>query len=442
MPSHSSSSSSSRSHSNSSTSHSSSSSSSSSHSDRDRSSYSSDSSSRSYDRYHKQLKKYYKPRPKTNQPTGYSKHKWEKGYKPEVEHYCAKHTYTHYTVDWEDKGVYYRAGYYDEEGNYYKEVVFADAHKQYTRQFDCAYCGNHTLLTWSEGDFPHCNNCGAIMETSEFVTDVQIYEEEVGLNRSIRKSKFITPILILGFPIIVPTCLLILVLPMILIAELFIRIAPIEVAEQLELKNKSLIATVIEDAKNDQNHKTSSNVNSNSTSSETWALQSNTSPTNIEIWGDKLVMQYITDTNDVTSSKMSDNAVVLHNEFKDKEFVGGDIQATWDYYEDSYSFQYYYMEDNEQKFVDGYLWYNTDVTPYLWQYYYIGISDTYPDGLGWMEYTVDSSGNNCWKIEKENGWVVYEGDTSHLFHINNPFDKFTYHWEMDEYNRYKEPVID
>ncbi len=59
----------------------------------------------------------------------------------------------------------------------------------------------------------------------------------------------------------------------------------------------------------------------------------------------------------------------------------------WDSSEDSY-----YDED-----TDCWIWYNTEVDPPLWQYWYEGISSDYGD-YGWMEH--ESSG---WYIEVSDG---------------------------------------
>ena len=61
-----------------------------------------------------------------------------------------------------------------------------------------------------------------------------------------------------------------------------------------------------------------------------------------------------------------------------------------------------------------YLWYNTDVSPNLWQYWYEPISGDYGD-YGWMEYE-----DGYWYIEVgEASWmeVPEEYDTSVLWHI-------------------------
>ena len=63
-----------------------------------------------------------------------------------------------------------------------------------------------------------------------------------------------------------------------------------------------------------------------------------------------------------------------------------------------------------------YLWYNTDVSPNLWQYWYDDIAgDEY---YGWMECEGED-----WYIEvSDTEWEKYDGDTSQLWHIENSFD--------------------
>ncbi len=62
-----------------------------------------------------------------------------------------------------------------------------------------------------------------------------------------------------------------------------------------------------------------------------------------------------------------------------------------------------------------YLWYNTDLSPNLWQYWYEPISGDYGD-YGWMEYE-----DGTWYIEAERGqWVPVPAsyDTAPLWHVD------------------------
>lgn len=65
---------------------------------------------------------------------------------------------------------------------------------------------------------------------------------------------------------------------------------------------------------------------------------------------------------------------------------------------------------------DCYLWYNTDVEPNIWQYWYEGISSDFGDN-GWMEYESDG-----WYIEESrSSWIKLPDpyDKSKLWHIES-----------------------
>ena len=70
--------------------------------------------------------------------------------------------------------------------------------------------------------------------------------------------------------------------------------------------------------------------------------------------------------------------------------AGADKKIVWDP-----DYESYYDKES-----DCWLWYNTDVEPALWQYWYEGISSDFGD-YGWMEH--ESSG---WFIETDDGkWI-------------------------------------
>ena len=83
----------------------------------------------------------------------------------------------------------------------------------------------------------------------------------------------------------------------------------------------------------------------------------------------------------------------------------GDKKLVWDAGADSY-----YDAD-----TDCWLWYNTDVEPAVWQYWYEGISSDF-DESGWMEHDADG-----WYIEAYEGdWIALptQYDTSGLWYID------------------------
>ncbi len=75
---------------------------------------------------------------------------------------CRHHDYVHYTSGWTDpnSGKYYDAGYYDENGNYYRGLTVKSGNT-YSSEFACEYCGSLAKYTWNEGAVPNCENCGA-----------------------------------------------------------------------------------------------------------------------------------------------------------------------------------------------------------------------------------------------------------------------------------------
>ena len=75
-------------------------------------------------------------------------------------------------------------------------------------------------------------------------------------------------------------------------------------------------------------------------------------------------------------------------------------------------------EDYYDEKTECWFWYNTDVVPGQWQYWYEGISSDYGD-YGWMEYDDDAA---IWYIETSDGnWekLPDKYDTTNLWHFEN-----------------------
>lgn len=73
---------------------------------------------------------------------------------------------------------------------------------------------------------------------------------------------------------------------------------------------------------------------------------------------------------------------------------------------------YYYDSDTE-----AWLYYNTEMSPAVWQYWFEGFSSDYGD-FGWMECE-----GKDWYVEASSGnWQKYSGSTASLWHIRNRFD--------------------
>ncbi len=77
-------------------------------------------------------------------------------------------------------------------------------------------------------------------------------------------------------------------------------------------------------------------------------------------------------------------------------------------------------EDWYDSETECWFYYNDEVSPYQWQYWYEGISSDYGD-YGWMEYDM---GEGAWYIEADNGnWVHLPDsyDTSNLWHMTDEY---------------------
>ncbi len=266
-------------------------------------------------------------RRRSNQPTNYTGKSAIHKYK------CVKHDYVYYGEDWIDSttGKEFKRGYYDETGERFDNVIIEN-NGQYESQFVCDFCGASSKQVWTEGNAPHCSNCGAnLIETAgkviqdkfdnSTVTEVK-YVETVGSKIS-RVFETIVQIGYFSF------------IGLIIIVMLGYFIS--------EIINKG------ESKKNN---------------------------TNIDLFGKTIHVDSI-------------NRDLNWNE-------------EYESYYDSVS--------------DCYVWYNTDVEPAVWQYWYEGISSDFGD-YGWMEYELEE---NQWYIEKSNGnWIELpeKYDTSRLRYI-------------------------
>lgn len=133
---------------------------------------------------------------------------------------------------------------------------------------------------------------------------------------------------------------------------------------------------------------------------------------------------------DLSAYDEQDEAVVSNVDiFGDTVYLEGNAGGAYrivnrengDFYNKRIQWDYGYSSYYD-KTTDCYLWYNTDVAPNLWQYWYEGISSDYGD-YGWMEYednTDDGIDNGLWYIEESEGnWVELPSayDVTNLWHI-------------------------
>lgn len=301
-------------------------------------------------------------RARTNQPTGVPAHILSKA----IAMNCRNHTYVYYNESWVDStnGTAYKRGYYDENGKYYDadSLIFKRQDGSYNAHFVCEYCGNEAEFAWTEGVYPTCKSCGAQMNKEmAYVDDViQVESYQNALNaQSTQRSGFnIVKKIIIGYFIVVFGT-----------SILSVIIGAFAMFNSFDDFNNEII--------ND----------SNVSDDDSYVYEE---ITNIDIYGTDIYLDQVDDNTYKICEKT--DAYEKH--------------LTWDYGADSY-----YDYDS-----DCYLWYNTDVSPNLWQYWYEDIAGS--NYYGWMECE-----GTTWYIEvSDTEWKEYTGDTDGLWHIQNKFD--------------------
>ena len=311
-------------------------------------------------------------RVRSNQPTGIPSHLKLKS----VLMRCKNHDYMYYNEGWTDEktGVSYRKGYYDENGTYYdaESIVFKKPDGSYEAHYVCDYCGTELEADWKEGFYPTCKNCGAEMNKTPVYMDEII---NIGTREVLRASYGDSDETIdNGTEHLGKRMLLSLIWPIVIIVIMFGMIG------KVDREAESVFERVFY---------TESTPVQEYDSIEEYDPEEETE-TNLEIYGTNIFLDEI-----------SPQVYRICDEAEDYE-----KHLTWDYGARSY-----YDYDS-----DCYLWYNTDVSPNLWQYWYDDIAGD--DYYGWMECEGED-----WYIEvSDTDWELYEGDTDGLWHIENSFD--------------------
>lgn len=302
-------------------------------------------------------------RVRRNQPTGIPSHLRQKS----VLMRCKNHDYMYYNEAWTDEktGISYRKGYYDENGTYYdaESIVFKKPDGSYEAHYVCNYCGTELEADWKEGFYPICQNCGAEMNKTPVYIDeiINIGTGTVSYSGTGEMVNNISNRLL-------KSMLISFALPIVIMIIMFATTA------KINRETDSFFERVI--------------YTENTPVEEYEPVEE--TETNLEIYG-----------TDIYLDEISPDIYRICDEDEDYE-----KHLTWDYGARSY-----YDYDS-----DCYLWYNTDVSPNLWQYWYDGIAgDNY---YGWMECEGED-----WYIEvSDTDWELYEGDTDGLWHIENSFD--------------------
>ena len=265
---------------------------------------------------------------------------------------------------WTDEktGVSYRKGYYDENGTYYDgdAIAFKKPDGSYEAHYVCEYCGTELEATWKEGFYPACKNCCAEMNKTPVYID-EIVNIDNGDNTDASYSNSYTPVK----KSVVKRLLIMMLVAF--AAPIIMMLVMSAAVNQMFLDSYTETELIEEIAPAEE------------------------AETNLEIYG-----------NDIYLDEITPNIYRICSEQDEYE-----KHITWDY-----GAQSYYDYDS-----NCYLWYNTDVSPNIWQYWYDDIAgDNY---YGWMECEDDE-----WYIEVSDiEWERYEGDTSQLWHIENSFDE-------------------
>jgi len=112
------------------------------------------------------------PRPRINQPKGYEDSRYSvslvRG---------EKHDYIFLPQGYTDEetGKEYKAGYYDENGDFYERIII-DAGKNRETLACCDFCGTQIKLKWKAGALASCPNCGAVLHE---VPDRTIHDHQL-----------------------------------------------------------------------------------------------------------------------------------------------------------------------------------------------------------------------------------------------------------------------
>jgi hypothetical protein len=297
-------------------------------------------------------------RPRNNQPTGFRP---VQGVRPRY-HYARRHDYIFYPVAWVDQstGTSYQAGYYDEDGKRYDSVAFKKGDSYDNVVCHCPYCDQDTILNLTSEQIASqslkCPNCNGQMEIQSALDEYTTSSDLSGSTGSSDYSDEVKSVKkknnTLKWVIVALAVLL------------SLRIWGADKKEPVQQNTGTGGATIV---------------------------QNNQAMTNTDLFGSVL---YLVQHEDGSYGVLTDP--IREN---DKTLIwDADSEA---YYDSS---------------TECWIWYNTNVTPNIWQYWYEGISSEYDEG--WMEYDTNEQ---CWYVEKTSGnWIKLPSkyDSNRLWHIS------------------------
>ena len=264
--------------------------------------------------------------------------------------YGRTHNYLYYPLAWLDRttGRSYQPGYYDENGQYYESVVIKEGDRYKNVICECEYCGTKHTMDFTEQQELVCPNCGAPLKVLSNLNDY-VEQQTAGTRSGQGAAK--TSLKWLPFVIIAAVILLI----------CFAMFA---------MRTAQSVVSNFYDSGYDSGY---------SGSAEEYL-------SNPEIFGRTVYLD-----------RLEGNAYAISED--------GDASyykvLTWDS-----EYESFYDPETE-----CYLWYNTDVYPNVWQYWFEGVSSDYESG--WMEYEAGT-----WYVEDAPGdWFPLEGEEPFMWHI-------------------------
>ncbi|MBO4807715.1 MAG: hypothetical protein J5537_01645 [Lachnospiraceae bacterium] len=306
----------------------------------------------------------YTTRSRSNQPKGY------KGPASKI-YRCKNHDYVFYATSWVDAGSgrEYQTGYYDENGNYYRDIVFSQQGKildNATAVVRCDYCGTEDSRPWADREKP-CEHCGGNVTVVSQVDELENTGTWITSSGNAGKGCLIAVLIMILLPFV--------------IGIFGCTAGAIYRAVRGPFYNYS------QERFSDYSYESEAEPY---TDSGTYG--------NTNKLGNTLYLNGANGTYFITTKE------VYQANYQDGGYKRLVLDSDGNYYD---------------KETEGYAYLNEDIDPAQFQYWFEGISSEYGD-YGWMEYDTDEG---RWYIEVEaSEWEpldnsIYEANKDRLWHI-------------------------
>lgn len=279
--------------------------------------------------------------------------------------YGRTHSYLYYPLAWLDRttGRSYQPGYYDENGQYYESVVIKEGDKYKNVICECEYCGTKHTMDFTTQQELVCPNCGAPLKVLSNLNDY-VEQQTAGVKSSGGTEK--------KFPVWIPVVIIAAVALLICMVMFTVRMA------------QNVMGNFYDSGY-------SSGYDGYGYDSSGYSAPAEEYLSNPEMFGRTVYLDKL----DGSAYAISDDGNASY-----------DKVLTWDS-----SYESYYDPE-----ADCYLWYNTDVYPNVWQYWYEGVSSSYESG--WMEYEAGT-----WYVEDTPGnWYALPDAEPQMWHMEEQDD--------------------